>query len=244
MNITPNKLTLIFGFTLLGLLNFHSVSAMHHDPFESVNRGIYKVNKVVDGLYIRPAAGVYKEVMPLPVKSAVSNFFRNVREVPTFANAVLQGEGKWMANAAIRFTINSTLGVFGLFDVAKEMGLKHHREDLGQTLAKWGYKRSAYLVLPLLGPSTVRDTIGRVGDRYLTPSYYLNPKWRNRYFVGQLVNNRYLLFDAEDVIRSAAVDEYALVRNAYLQRRNHLIGNGDAINAAEYNDQLLGEPPD
>ena len=209
------------------------------DPLEPMNRGFYRANKVVDSLYIKPVSKFYEKLLPAALRKLISNFFSNVNEVPTIANSILQGKSQQATDSLARLTINTTLGIGGLFDVAEKANIKRYKTDLGETLYCWGYKNSTYLVLPIFGPSTVRDGIGLVGNGFLSPAYYLEPKWRNRYEVAYLINRRVELQDTESLVKSAGVDGYVLVRNAYLQHRNYVMTDDpEKINA-----EMLSEPP-
>jgi phospholipid-binding lipoprotein MlaA len=209
------------------------------DPFEPMNRGFYKFNKTADALYVKPISKFYEKLLPSALRKLISNFFNNVNEVPTIANSVLQGKGKQASDSLARLTINTTLGIGGLFDVAKLANIERHKEDLGQTLAIWGYKNSSYIVLPIFGPSTIRDGIGLVGNAFLSPPYYLKPKWRNRYEASYFVNRRVELQETESLVTTVGVDEYSLVRNSYLQHRGYVI----ADEPEQMPTDMLEEPP-
>lgn len=208
-----------------------------NDPLEPFNRGVYKFNKTVDALYIKPTSKIYDKVVPENLKRLVSNFFNNVNEIPTIINSLLQAKYKQAADSTARFTMNSTLGIGGLFDVAKTAKLKHKKEDFGKTLAVWGYKNSNYLVLPIVGPTTVRDGVGLCGNAFMTVPYYFKPKWRNRYEFAYIVNRRSELQETESFVVTAGVDEYVLVRDAYLQNRDYTISD-------KSNTKMLSEPPE
>lgn len=210
-----------------------------HDPLEPFNRGVYKFNKTVDALYIKPASKIYEKVVPEALQKLVSNAFNNINEIPTIINSLLQTKYQQAADSTARLAINSTLGLGGLFDVATTANVKHKKEDFGKTLAVWGYKQSNYLVLPIIGPSTVRDGIGVCGNAFMTAPYYLKPKWRNRYEFAYVVNRRSELKEAESFILTAGIDEYALVRDAYLQNRDYVIGDSNQSNT-----KILSEPPE
>ena len=211
------------------------------DPLEGYNRAVYGFNKGVDKIVIKPVAYTYKTLLPRPVQSGVGNFFSNLGEVTTVANDLLQFKIRYMTHDLARFTINSTIGILGLFDVASVMGLDKRKEDFGQTLYTWGYKKSAYFVLPFLGPSTFRDTIGLTAD-YVALSVWpwIEPK-RNRYLLLglNLIDTRAELLSKETILNTIAVDEYSLVRDAYLQNRYYLSTDGkleDLNDADIYND--------
>lgn len=194
-----------------------------YDPWEKWNRKVHAFNNVVDRTIAKPLARAYVKVVPRPVRRGVSNFFNNLGQPVNAVNALLQGKPTRAAQALGRFVLNTTVGVAGLFDPASRAGIPNHSEDFGQTLGVWGWKKSRYLELPLFGPRTVRDTFGLVGDAPLAPIRYVEED-RSRVFLQglQLVDVRTQLF-AVDAMRAGAVDDYALVRNAWLQRRNYQI---------------------
>lgn len=199
------------------------------DPYEKVNRKIYAFNKAVDATMIKPPATFYNYAVCPQVKKGISNFFNNLGMLPTTANDALQGEFLQAYKSAWRFAINSTLGVAGVLDPASKMGLPHHTNDLGITLAKWGDKESPYMMLPLFGPSTFRDTAGWVFDGLFSAYPYIEPETLSM----GLATLRYIDIRAEllknDDILKEALDEYAFVRDAYLQNRQYQI-TGQAQN--------------
>lgn len=224
----------------------HAVAIEQNDPLEPLNRGIYSFNKITDSLYIKPATAIYENVIPYPGRISISNWFNNLAEVPTIINSVLQLKITQALNETVRLTINSTLGMFGLFDVATQLGLEAHKADLGQTLYVWGWKESSYFVVPLIGPSTIRDGIGMVGNLYLMVPSYFKPAWRNRiYFLG-LVNRRQDLHELDNFVGVAGVEYYNLVRSTYFQYREYELTDGRVVNSNDTTpgDTLLGEPPD
>ncbi|MGN6513256.1 MAG: MlaA family lipoprotein [Lysobacteraceae bacterium] len=196
------------------------------DPWEKWNRKVHRFNNAVDRRVAKPLAKAYVAVVPRPVRLGVSNFFSNLAQPVSAVNALLQGEPKLAAQALGRFALNTTLGVGGLFDPASDAHLPHHSEDFGQTLGVWGWKRSRYVELPLFGPRTVRDVFGMAGDAPLAPLPRIEND-RTRVFLQglQLVDIRTQLF-AVDGMREGAADDYTLVRDAWLQRRNYQI-SGD-----------------
>lgn len=201
-----------------------------HDPFEGFNRAMYTFNEKLDTFFLKPVAKGYRAVVPTPARQGVSNFFSNLREPMVMLNDALQGKFKHAASDLGRFLTNSTLGVFGLFDVASRMGLEKHSEDFGQTLAVWGVGEGPYLVLPFLGPSGVRDGIGWVGDYYAYPPTYMeetSTAWK--LYALDTVDTRTRYLDAGDILYEAAGDDpYIFVREAYRQRRRSLIHDGAA----------------
>jgi phospholipid-binding lipoprotein MlaA len=208
------------------------------DPFEPVNRGIYQFNEGVDKAVLKPVAQAYRTVLPQFVRSSVSNFFSNINDVVVGLNNLLQGKFTSAYSDLGRIAINTTLGLGGLFDIASEAGIEKHDEDFGQTLGYWGLQDGPFLMLPLFGPSTVRDGVGRLVDYkgdlvgYVYPYYVRNILWGTR-----LVNRRSELLDASTVLQTAALDPYEFIRDAYLQRRRNLIYDGAPPPDKEFLDQ-------
>ncbi len=195
------------------------------DPYEPFNRSMYSLNQGIDKYALKPAATVYQTLLPDFLLKGISNFFSNLGQIPTIGNDLLQAEFYQATGDTWRLLINSTAGILGFFDIASSIGLPRHNQDFGLTLAKWGYQSSNYLVLPLLGPSTVRDAMGLPVDFNILSIYpYIYPS-RDRYsLVGlNMVNQRARLLKFDDILQQAAFDEYTFVRNAYLQRRNYKI---------------------
>lgn len=210
------------------------VSEAELDRFEKTNRAIYKFNKGVDTAVIKPVTQGYRAVVPGIARRGVSNALDNVDEPLSFINAVLQGKFKVAFRAVDRFMINSTFGVAGLFDHATEMGLPKQEEDFGQTLAAWGVGSGPYIMLPLLGPSTLRDTVGFGVDSVTDPwpkfqkhVAGLNGTERIGVTAGEAIDLRSRLIDTADPLLATALDEYATVRAAYLQQRLSDIYDGD-----------------
>jgi len=214
---------LIMGCTVL--MPLASRAATDTDPFEGLNRGIYQFNKVVDDYFLKPIATAYKTILPWPLTKGISNFYSNLNQIPIICNDLLQFELYQATSDSWRFAINSTIGIFGLVDVASHIGLEKNTEDFGLTLAKWGYNSSAYLVLPILGPSTVRDAIGLPVDYELFSVYpQIASADRRHILLGlNIINQRANLLEYDDVMKHAALDPYSFQRNAYLQRRAYLI---------------------
>lgn len=197
------------------------------DPYESFNRAIFQFNEGVDKIILKPIAKIYNAILPKPVNQGIHNFFLNLNNFPTIANDILQADIYYLGNDFFRLIINSTVGVLGFFDVASKIKLKPHSNDFGITLAKWGYVQSNYLVLPFWGPSTIRDGIGLPIDYYGFSVYpYIEPS-RTRYIIYgvSVIDRRAQLLQYQSVLEEAAIDKYIFVRNAYLQRRAHLISD-------------------
>ncbi|HEY9103890.1 VacJ family lipoprotein [Chitinimonas sp.] len=210
------------------LLAACATPANHYDPAESVNRKIYAFNRVIDKAVLKPVAKGYETVTPPPIRKGVSNFFANLEDVYIGVSNLLQGKVKDAASDTGRVLANSTFGLLGLVDVATPMGLQKHDEDFGQVLGAWGVSSGPYLVLPFMGPKTLRDTADTVGSYYLDPLNAIQDQGaENALRILKLVDTRTKLFAAESLIESASFgDEYAFVRDSYLQRRYNLVWDG------------------
>lgn len=212
----------------LGVLGGCASTGDPRDPLEPLNRGIYRFNDGVDTVLLKPAAEIYQGVVPSLVRTGVNNVFANLNDVIVALNNLLQGKFHSALSDASRVLVNTTVGILGIFDVATPVGLEKHDEDFGQTLGWWGIGDGPYLVLPFLGPSNARDTVGRVGDYKTDPVTYIDPT-RDRNIVQglRLVARRAELLSASRILAVAALDEYEFVRDAYLQRRRNLIHDGN-----------------
>jgi len=197
------------------------------DPFEPLNRGVFGFNDAVDRAVLVPVATAYETVLPSPVRTGVNNFFANLGEVWNFANSVLQLKAQNSAETLMRFNVNTFFGLGGLIDVASELGIDRHSEDFGQTLGRYGVPSGPYLVLPILGSSTLRDTaalpldmkgdlVGHVDDIPV----------RNSMYVLRIVDTRASYLRAGRLIGDAALDKYSFTRDAYLQRRRSEVYDG------------------
>ena len=203
-----------------------------HDPWERYNRQMHRFNNAVDRTVARPLARAYVAVVPRPVRLGVSNFFSNLGQPVSAVNALLQGKPGQAAHAVGRFLLNSTLGIGGIFDPASDAKLSRRSEDFGQTLGMWGWEKSRYVELPLFGPRTVRDVVGMVGDAPLSPLRQVNDDATRIPLQGlQLVDIRTQLL-ATDSLREGAADDYALVRDAWMQRRQYQIF-GDRVQSED-----------
>jgi phospholipid-binding lipoprotein MlaA len=207
------------------------------DPFESYNRTMFTINDKIDQVALKPIAKGYVFITPQPVRDSVTNFFGNIGDIYTAANNLVQLRIADGVSDIMRVVMNSIFGVAGLFDVASVAGLPKHNQDFGLTLGHYGVPSGPYVVLPLLGPSTVRDTAGTVVDYFGNVTSYVDPTWfRTTLFGVELVNTRANLLGASDVLADAALDKYSFVRNAYLQRRQYLLGNQDNTAVPDYGD--------
>ncbi|SAL73741.1 lipoprotein [Caballeronia peredens] len=209
------------------------------DPLESYNRTMFKINDTVDQYALKPVAKGYVWAVPEPVRNSVTNFFSNIGDVYIAANNLLQLKIADGVSDIMRVAINTVFGVGGLFDVATIAKLPKHAGDFGLTLGHYGVPPGPYVVLPLLGPSTVRDTSGLVVDYFGNPLTYVSPDSVSWALYGvNLINVRANLLGASDVLADAALDKYSFVRNAYLQRRQFLISGGEG-NMPNYDEAPL-----
>lgn len=197
------------------------------DPLEPLNRSIYIFNDALDQALIKPAAQTYARHMPELIQVSLRNFFSNLTEPWTGVNSLLQGKPRQAASDFGRFFLNFAL-TFGLNDIASELGLARSNEDFGQTLGVWGVESGPYLVLPILGPSSVRDGIGRVTDILTDPSRKIKG-YGDFYALTavRIVDVRVSLLPADRMLESVALDRYTFIRNAYLQRRQSLVHDGN-----------------
>jgi len=194
------------------------------DPYEGFNRAMFSFNDTVDTYALKPAATAYRNVLPNFVQTGVNNFFGNLADAWTGVNNLLQGKGEAGMSDVTRFALNSTLGIVGLFDIASEAGLQKHKEDFGQTLGTWGVPSGPYLMLPLLGPSTVRDTVALPLDIKGDIWAYKEPVYiRNTGTALRVVDQRSNLLNATSLLEDAALDRYEFIRDGFLQRRESQI---------------------
>ncbi len=202
------------------------------DPYERFNRIMFQFNEVADRLVLKPVATLFIKIVPKPLTKGLSNFYDNIDTIPTVANDLLQANFYQGTSDAWRLTINSTVGILGFFDVASKMGLEPNKEDFGLTLAQWGYRDSNYLVLPFLGPGTVRDQIGWPINYYLLTIYpYIYPvSTRNELYFTGLVVKRAELLRYQNVLAEASLDDYTFIRNAFMQRRAYQLERNAELN--------------
>ncbi len=221
-----------FGFLLIGALGgvagCATTGANPDDPLEGYNRAMFKFNDGLDKAIIAPVAKGYKAVLPEFARTGVGNFFSNLGDIWIGVNNVLQGKLDEGVSDFGRFAINTTAGILGLFDVASNAGLEKHNEDFGQTLGRWGVGSGAYVVLPILGPSNVRDGFSRLAvDWHGDPLWYIgNVPTRNELYGVRVIDARASVLDASRVAEEAALDYYSYVRGAYTQRRRSLVYDG------------------
>jgi phospholipid-binding lipoprotein MlaA len=199
------------------------------DPFEPFNRGVYRFNEAVDEAVMKPVATAYRDLLHEEIRGRVRNFFANLGDLWIGANDILQGKFQEGFEDWTRFVFNSTIGLFGLHDVASDFGVEKRNEDFGQTLGWWGVGEGPYLMLPFLSSSTVRDAFGTGIDWWVDPLAEFSPnRVRNSAIALRIVSVRADLLDASRILEQAALDKYVFQRDAYLQRRRNLVYDGRA----------------
>jgi phospholipid-binding lipoprotein MlaA len=199
------------------------------DPWEQWNRKVFNFNEDLDRTVLKPVAVVYTDVVPQPIRVGVANFYNNFADAWSAINNLLQGKIEAAFEDGTRVGTNTVFGLFGVLDVASEMGLDHHYQDFGETLARYGVGPGAYMVLPVLGPSTVRDTAALpVNWKGAPPAFFSDTGTQIGLTALQIVNTRSSLLDATRVIDDIALDKYTFIRDAYLQRRGALVFDSDA----------------
>jgi len=228
---------------LVTFFMFGCASQQNKDPLEGLNRTVYKFNDVVDNAALKPVAKGYQAITPAPVQKGVNNFFRNIRDVVTLVNELFQFKLKQAVNTGGRVALNTTVGVLGIFDVHSKSGGARTKEDFGQTLGYYGLDSGAYLVLPIIGPSSTRDGIGFLTDAFFfDPVTYINDD-TSRYITTAvlIVDKRAELLDDTD-IRDQAFDPYAFMRDSYMQYRENQVLDGveDPNGVKPYNIPLGG----
>ena len=220
---------LVLAAFLVGAAGCATTGGRSGDPLEPINRVVFDFNDAFDRALMRPVARGYRAILPEMVRTGVTNVFSNIEDLWIAANNLLQGKVEDGLQDVMRVTINTVFGLGGLIDIASDAGLDKHNEDFGQTLGRWGVGSGPYLVLPLLGPSNLRDGIGLLGVDYAA-----DPVWnqghiptRNTFYAGRAVNSRANTLDAVSVMEEAALDKYRFVRESYIQRRRSLIYDGN-----------------
>ncbi|MBP9742477.1 MAG: VacJ family lipoprotein [Burkholderiales bacterium] len=215
------------------------------DRFESYNREVYRINDTLDKHIVRPAAVGYTTYVPSTVRLGIQNFFNNLRDFITLGNDILQLSGQAAMHNVMRIAINSTFGIVGLIDVSSSLGLMQHTNTFGQTLKTYGWKHSSYFVIPILGPSTVRDAVGIIPDTVFNPTWWLIPSQYDYISVGLFVINgidsraKYLEFDQ---ILDTSIDPYATLRDTYLQAHGESVPeNANGMNNDVSIDSLIGD---
>lgn len=200
-----------------------AVVAANPDPWQGFNRAAYRFNDTLDRYALKPVARGYKAVTPRPVRTGITNFFANLRMPVVLVNDLLQGKVRAAGVDTLRLVTNSTLGIAGLIDVSTRLGLPQHEEDFGQTLGVWGVPAGPFVVLPFLGPSTLRDSGGQVADGFAHPRSYMGDDVAVGLLAAEVINLRARLLEMEDIVQG---DRYLFIRDLYLQRREYLVKDG------------------
>jgi len=214
----------LFTLFLVFSLNAAADDRRDIDPWEGFNRAMFSFNDTLDRYALKPAARGYKAITPNIIETGVSNFFGNLSDVGSTLNNLLQLKGNAAGQGLARVVFNTTVGLGGIIDVATPMGLPQHSEDFGQTLGYWGVETGPYLVLPLLGPSNIRDGIGLIPDSMVDPVGEIDPiRTRNQLYGLRIIDTRASLLAAEQLLNG---DRYTGMRDAYLQRREFLVNDG------------------
>lgn len=209
------------------------------DPFEDINRVVFNVSDSLDEVLLKPTAEIYSEYTPLFLKDSVTNFFYNIAEIDTVINQLLQGKPKLAAQDSLRFLINTTIGIGGIFDIATRMGLSRHDEDFGQTLGYWGVPAGSYVFVPFVGPSTVRDLFGIPLSWYVSGSFAIEDEKTKIVFSSlDVIETRERILAAENLIVG---DKYEFVKDVFLQSREHSVQDGEVEDEflSEFEDELF-----
>lgn len=213
---------LALGLSACAALGDPHATRLTTDPWESWNRKVFGFNESLDRHVLKPVATAYSEIVPGPVRQAVTNFFGNVDDAWSAVNLLLQGRFKPGAEQTMRFALNSTFGLAGLLDIATEAGIDRRREDLGKTFGRWGVGNGPYIVWPLLGPSSLRDSFALPLDRTVSPALLFNDSqsiWA--LYSLQIIDARANFLRAGELLDDIALDKYSFIRDAYLQRRGY-----------------------
>lgn len=241
MNKSANTLLFACAFGITACTSAIDANGYTNDPWEPMNRSIYSFNKGVDKIALKPAAQAYTFIFPHPVRTGVKNFFGNLSDMGSFANAVFQLDGKAAAGIAARVIDNSVFGIGGLIDVATPMGNPKIERNFGSTLAHYGVKSGPYLVLPILGPTTLRDGIGKIPDAYLSPISYVPTDSVKYSLIGvNAVQTRANYLPIEAQMQGTTTDEYATVRDAWLQQRWAQLGT--PVSALDDDAEIIDAP--
>ena len=230
-------LVLLLSFTLFP----QEDSDVNKDPFESINRVIFTISDELDTNFLKPTAEVYRDYAPALLKRSISNFFNNLSEIDTIANQILQGKFNLAFQDTVRFLINTTIGIGGIFDFATNVGLERHDEDFGQTLGYWGVSNGPYVFVPFVGPSTVRDLAGYPTSWYLSGNFAIDETDMKLVFTSlDVIETRERLLAAENLIIG---DKYEFVKDVYMQSRNDLVLDGEVEDEflMDFESELLEE---
>ena len=228
-NAVTRRTGLVLALAASAVLAGCATPSNPQDPFEKFNRATFAFNDTVDRVALKPAATAYKKVLPGFAQTGVNNFFGNLSDAWSSVNNLLQGKGEDGMTDLTRFALNSTFGIAGLLDIASEAGLQKHNEDFGQTLGVWGVPSGPYLMLPLLGPSTVRDTAALPADFAADPWSYKTPVNVRNIGIGvRAIDQRAAILEASNLFEEAALDRYEFIRDGYMQRRQSKVYDGES----------------
>ena len=229
MTTTARRSRLALAVAACAVLAGCATPANPQDPLEKLNRATFAFNDTVDRVALKPAATAYKKVLPGFVQTGVNNFFGNLSDAWSSVNNLLQGKGEAGMTDLTRFALNSTFGIVGILDIASEAGLQKHNEDFGQTLGAWGVPSGPYLMLPLLGPSTIRDTAALPADFWADAWATVTPVSTRNIGIGlRAVDQRATVLDASNLMEEAALDRYEFIRDGYMQRRRSQVFDGES----------------
>jgi len=237
-----------FGLAALALATLTGCAtgpqANPNDPLEPLNRSVFQFYEGLDRAVLKPVAQGYRAITPQPVRAGVTNFYNNLQDLWTSINAVLQLRPQIAVESFMRFSVNSTLGLAGLIDLASEMGIERHREDFGKTLGRWGVPTGPYIVFPLLGPSTLRDSTTIIIESKNDPISQLDHiQTRNSLTTLRIIDTRSNLLRLSDLLDEAALDKYSFTRDAFLQKRSAEIYRPEPIHHSDNTSQSETAPP-
>lgn len=243
--MTRTVAVLLASLAATGCVSVPPEQRVEHDPWESLNRGLYRVNDALDRVTTKPIAKGYRAIFPAPVRQGVTNFGHNLMTPSSALNNFLQGKPRDGAGELFRFLINSTAGIGGIFDIAATNGLEPKTEDFGQTAAVWGIPNGPYVMLPLRGPRTLRDAILMPLDFLLDPLYYYdNSSVRDPLYVLRIINQRANLLELEELLADSE-DPYVTLRESYLQNREFEVYDGNPpTEDDEFFDEFFDEEDD
>lgn len=243
MNSIHSAALAVLALTLTACTSIPNYKPDPRDPLERLNRTTFAFNDALDRNVARPLARGYRRVTPDPIETGVSNFFANLEYPTVLVNNALQGKLGAAVSDTGRLLVNTTFGLGGVFDPATRMGLERHDEDFGQTLGKWGVPPGAYIVVPVLGPYSVRDGVASLADEFTEPRQYLeDDSTRWGLWAGKQLDKRARLLDADAVLERAG-DKYVLVRSAYLQRREYRVRDGNVPDDTSFEDDFESDEP-
>jgi phospholipid-binding lipoprotein MlaA len=236
--VRVGSLLLLAAWILSGCASLSDIDLT--DPLEPINRDVDRFNHMFDNAIGKPVARGYRNITPDPLDRGISNFFDNLSDINSAVNNLLQLRPHRALSDVGRLSINTTVGLLGFLDLATDMGFKSYKEDLGQTLGFWGVGDTPYLVIPILGPSNLRDFVGQLGDLIINPIYYTSEGVYWSLLVLRYVDIRADLLETSDMLEEAAVDQYSFVRETYQQNRKHRIHNGAMpIDETPFEDEIL-----